>query len=169
MLLIISHSGYGHRHGQIFNGYIDDRCIVCSGQPFLDASRILINEGIDPNTVMIMRHKGSNIDALIGKIGIAAKLTVDEGDSSDGTPRFKTWKPFPDVSVFTQIAEGGENEQPSVSSKNDYPNTIGLGRNIGKIWMLNRQTGERVRVMPNEVVEYEIKGYIKGGPRSKLE
>jgi hypothetical protein len=36
---------------------------------------------------------------------------------------------------------------------------------IGTIWMLNRETGERARVKPSEVVEYETKGFIRRGIR----
>jgi len=37
----------------------------------------------------------------------------------------------------------------------------------GKVWMLNRSTGERARVLPGEVADYAAKGYERGGPRSK--
>lgn len=39
--------------------------------------------------------------------------------------------------------------------------------NVGKAWMLNRATGERARVDVGQIAEYEAKGFIKGGPRSK--
>lgn len=38
---------------------------------------------------------------------------------------------------------------------------------IGKVWMLNRQTGERARIDVAEISQYEARGYVKGGPRSK--
>ena len=37
--------------------------------------------------------------------------------------------------------------------------------NVGKAWMLNRATGERLRT--NEVDKYEALGYVKAGPRTK--
>ena len=37
--------------------------------------------------------------------------------------------------------------------------------NVGKAWMLNRATGERLRT--NEVDKYETLGYVKAGPRTK--
>jgi hypothetical protein len=61
-------------------------------QPLLDASRILIANGIDSSTHIIMRHAGSSTDALITTVGAAAKLRVKE---DDGLPRFRTWVPFP--------------------------------------------------------------------------
>jgi len=36
---------------------------------------------------------------------------------------------------------------------------------VGKAWMLNRVTGERLRT--NEVDKYEALGYVKAGPRTK--
>lgn len=38
---------------------------------------------------------------------------------------------------------------------------------VGKVWMLNRATGERARVLPGEVASYAAQGYVRGGPRSK--
>lgn len=38
---------------------------------------------------------------------------------------------------------------------------------VGKVWMLNRATGERARVLPAEVADYAAKGFERGGPRSK--
>lgn len=37
----------------------------------------------------------------------------------------------------------------------------------GKVWMLNRETGERARVSPGEVGSYIARGFNKAGPRSK--
>ncbi len=37
----------------------------------------------------------------------------------------------------------------------------------GKVWMLNRATGERARVLPGEVESYTSRGFERGGPRSK--
>ena len=37
----------------------------------------------------------------------------------------------------------------------------------GKVWMLNRSTGERARVHHNDVAEYQCKGFVLGGPRSR--
>jgi hypothetical protein len=46
-----------------------------------------------------------------------------------------------------------------------YPGRGGMF--VGKVWMLNRSTGERARVLPGEVADYVAKGFEKGGPRSK--
>lgn len=38
---------------------------------------------------------------------------------------------------------------------------------LGKVWMLNRATGQRARVNASEVEGYIVTGYIVAGPRSK--
>lgn len=64
------------------------------------------------------------------------------------------------ASIGDQAASDGENlisDRPS-----------GKGQVfLGKVWMLNRATGERARVDAGEVGNYEGRGFVKGGPRSK--
>jgi hypothetical protein len=56
----------------------DGRMIVrASRTPFCDAARRLLDEGVDPGTQLIMRHAGSETDALRSTVRVAAKLTVD--------------------------------------------------------------------------------------------
>jgi hypothetical protein len=66
--------------------------VLSSRVPLLEACRSLVAEGVDSNAWVIMRHAGSATDALRTKVGIAAKLTVAEGDR--GAPRFRSWKPM---------------------------------------------------------------------------
>jgi hypothetical protein len=80
-----------------FMARVDDRTVVTSSrQPFLDTARVLIARGHDPNTVVVMRastsaqHAGSGVYALRGKLGTAARLTVDESKT-----RFRRWAPHP--------------------------------------------------------------------------
>ncbi len=69
----------------------DDRVPVASSrQPFLDSARKLIERGYDPEAVMVMRYAGSDTKSLRSKVGVAARLTVDE---HNGT-RFANWKPL---------------------------------------------------------------------------
>jgi hypothetical protein len=78
------------RHGR-FAARLDGRVLVNSSRtPFLDAARRLIAEGADPSGIIIMRHRGSDVDALRARLGVAAGLTVEERDSR--TPRFVRWK-----------------------------------------------------------------------------
>ena len=37
----------------------------------------------------------------------------------------------------------------------------------GKVWVINRSTHHLCRIDPNELANYEAKGYVRGGPRSK--
>jgi hypothetical protein len=64
--------------------------------PLLGAARVLLAEGIAPETVLQMRHGGSDTVALTATVGVAAGLRVDEGGGT-GTPRFAKWKPFEGV------------------------------------------------------------------------
>ena len=61
----------------MFEGRIDDRLICISRQPLLDAARVVLAEGFDPNTYLVMRHAGSPDDSLSARIGSAAQLTVE--------------------------------------------------------------------------------------------
>ena len=39
-------------------------------------------------------------------------------------------------------------------------------RNAGKVWMINKTTGDKKRIDPDEIAQYEWAGYVRGGPRS---
>jgi hypothetical protein len=85
-------NGYGTR-GRLFDAELDGRVLVRrSAAPFCDAARLLLAEGVDPATKLVMRHSGSEIDALRSTIGAAAKLTVS--DDNSGKPRFRSYRPW---------------------------------------------------------------------------
>jgi len=76
--------------GQLFDGKVDGRFVVKrSPTPFCAAARVLLAEGLDPATKLVMRHEGSTHDALRSTVGAAAKITV--ADSSTGKPVFVPW------------------------------------------------------------------------------
>jgi hypothetical protein len=58
----------------------------CGGQlivartraPLLDGARALVAAGHHPDTIAVMRHAGSDIDALTARIGTAALFYVEE-------------------------------------------------------------------------------------------
>lgn len=56
----------------------DVTVLTNSRQPFLDAARVLIALGCDPNIMLFGRRKGSVSWSLRGRLGKAAKLTVGE-------------------------------------------------------------------------------------------
>jgi hypothetical protein len=59
-----------------FTARLGGRTLCTSTKPFLDAARVLLAEGIDPETVLHMRHLGSATVALRSTIGTTAGLTV---------------------------------------------------------------------------------------------
>jgi hypothetical protein len=64
--------------------------VLSSRQPLLDACRLLLRAAADPNSWVVMRHVGSDIEALRGKLGILAKLAVE--DDRLGRPNFRRWR-----------------------------------------------------------------------------
>jgi hypothetical protein len=87
--LVIVVEPVGHR-GR-FGARLEGRVLVASSRtPFCDAARVLLAEGVDPATRIVMRHAGSATDALSATVSGAAQLTVEDGDS----PRFRKWRPL---------------------------------------------------------------------------
>ena len=85
------------KRGPLFDGKVDGRTIITrSTQPLLDGCRVLIREGVDPDTRITMRHAGSTADALRSTVGGAAKLIVEEGAR---VPQVRRWKPSPHADV----------------------------------------------------------------------
>src|SRR5262249_55725154 len=80
----------------------EDRILCVSHQPFVDAARVLVDEGCDPTEILTMRHVGSETIALTAQLGAAAKCMVEEG-SSDG-PRFVQHVPWSSDPTVKQAA-----------------------------------------------------------------
>ena len=60
-------------------GQFDARCdgeviVARTRPPLLDSARALLAAGRDPDTIAVMRHAGSDIDALSARIGTAAQF-----------------------------------------------------------------------------------------------
>jgi hypothetical protein len=73
-----------------FIAHLDGRALCHrTFSPFLAAVRTLAAEGYDPASTIIMRHKGSNTDALSSTIGQAAGLSVRETQTL--SPRFERY------------------------------------------------------------------------------
>lgn len=62
-----------------FEARLDDELLCTSRQPLLDSARILAGRGVDPSTTLAMRHAGDDFDSLTATIGVAARLTVEDG------------------------------------------------------------------------------------------
>jgi hypothetical protein len=101
----------------LFEARVDGR-LVCakSRTPFMDTARVLLAEGCDPDTTIVMRSAGSDFDCLRSTVGAAAKLTVNEAG-----PRIVRWSPdrrFPS-SGSRIIAGNGEGlTQPAPAPEN---------------------------------------------------
>src|SRR5580692_139103 len=62
-----------------FEAWCGGQLIVASTrEPLLDGSRALLAAGHDPDTIAVMRHAGSDVDALTARIGMAAQFYVEE-------------------------------------------------------------------------------------------
>jgi len=71
----------------------DDRLLARSRTPFLDAARELLGSGVDPATVLVMRHAGSTTESLRAAVGVAATLTVEESAHGPVFRRHRTTPP----------------------------------------------------------------------------
>ncbi|MGY3131994.1 hypothetical protein ACVWZM_002676 [Bradyrhizobium sp. USDA 4501] len=81
------------RHGRFVATLVDGSVILPSSrQPPLDAARVLLARGCDPEQRLVMRHRGSSINAMSGKIGELAKWTVRETNTEG--PHFVPHQPF---------------------------------------------------------------------------
>jgi hypothetical protein len=99
--------------GQLFDSKVDGRSVVKrSTTPFCDAARVLLAEGADPSTKLVMRHEGSSHDALRSTVGAAAKLTVV--DDKGGKPIFTKWSPYDARSRSLDAPPMRETESPAV-------------------------------------------------------
>ena len=68
---------------------VDGRVLGAFSTPLCGAARVLASEGVPADTVLQMRHAGSDVVALAATVGVAAGLTVEE----EGL-RFVKWHPF---------------------------------------------------------------------------
>jgi hypothetical protein len=66
------------------------RLLAHSRTPFFDAARALLGDGADPAAWLTMMHAGRDDACLRARLGIAAKLTVEE--SAHG-PVARSWRP----------------------------------------------------------------------------
>jgi len=114
---------YPTKWAGLFEARVDGRMVCAKSRtPFLAAARVLLSEGHDPATVIVMRHAGSDLDCLKAKLGVAAKLAVDD----DG-PYFVHWKPdsrFPSAEsrIIDGTGEGATQPAPAPETpKNTHP------------------------------------------------
>lgn len=102
----------------LFEARLGDRRLCVSRQPFLDSCRVLLAERLDPNTAMVMRYAGSDVDCLTSKLGVAARLTVDES-----APRLRSWKAMPsrEGSRIIGLDAGSAPVEPRATNNDPQP------------------------------------------------
>src|SRR4051794_38652761 len=64
------------RHIEFFEATLDGRVLCRSRQPLLASARVLLAEGVAPETVIGMRRLGCRTIDMTGILGACAKLTV---------------------------------------------------------------------------------------------
>ena len=111
MLRVILHPAF-NRHGARLCGKfvvtLDGRQLCISRQPLLDAARVLLADGVDPETPIATRHAGSDFDAMTSTVGTAARWTVKENEIQ--SPHFVRWEAFPASRVRPSLRQ---NERPA--------------------------------------------------------
>ena len=84
-----------------FEARLNDRQLCVSKTPFFEAARVLMAEGVDPRTMLVMRHAGSQTDSLRASLAAASALTVEETIYG---PKLRRWKPFSALDGSLRIA-----------------------------------------------------------------
>jgi hypothetical protein len=90
--------------------------VGASRQPFLDAARVLIAAGYDPENWLEGWRPGATAFELRARLGIAAGLTVDETRTI-----FAPWKPFSPSAVCSSIRYPGETATIPASASSPFP------------------------------------------------
>lgn len=77
----------------VFIASLNGKPVCESHEPLCAAARELRRCGVPPDAVLVMRHDGAHHDAVRGRLGALARLTV--ADDRHGTPRLRRWKAAP--------------------------------------------------------------------------
>jgi hypothetical protein len=102
-----------------------DSVLCVSETPFFDGARALIRQGYDREFRLVMRHDGSANEALSGKLGIAANLTVKEYDDGRCPPTFAPYRCFPAHRVPQKSASGHVSEGSTAQIENPVGDETG--------------------------------------------
>src|SRR5262249_43934076 len=73
MLIVVKE----YKRRGLFDAYLDGRWLCRSHAPLLSAARVLLAEGIPPETPIMMRHQGSGTISLRSTGGGAAAVVVE--------------------------------------------------------------------------------------------
>lgn len=78
---------------QLWEAFRDGKWLCAHRDPFCGAARVLLAQGVAPETPLQMKHEGSKVVALRGTVGGAAALAVSEPDAGKG-PRLVPYRPY---------------------------------------------------------------------------
>jgi hypothetical protein len=80
------------RSGARFDAHLEGRCLGSFREPLFASARVLLAEGVAPETVIFMQHKGDAYWSLRSTVGAAAASTILENDHIG--PRLVKYRPF---------------------------------------------------------------------------
>ncbi len=114
--------------GSRFEARCEGQLIVAyTREPLLDGARALIAAGYHPDTIVTMRHAGSEIDALTARIGTAARFYVEE---SGHGPVLRSVKKAPPGAV--ERSPIGRTDHAAAPSCGTYARSDAADEVIGK-------------------------------------
>jgi hypothetical protein len=93
--LLVSFSHYTSSGTQYSAFLIDkdtSKFLLTSKTPFVDASRVILDLGYDPSTILEMYDNDQSMVCLRGRLRDIAGIVVIEGERSG--PRFGRYRPF---------------------------------------------------------------------------
>jgi hypothetical protein len=111
MLRVILHPAFNRRGARLHGKFVvtlDGWQLCVSREPLLAAARVLLADGVDPETFIATRHAGADFDAMTSTVGAAAKWTVRESETQ--SPHFVRWEAFPASRVRPSMCQ---NERPA--------------------------------------------------------
>ncbi len=113
-----------------YEATIDGRFLCRSKTPFLAGARVLLAEGVDPTTPLVMRHAGDDAIALQAAVGVAAGLTVIENEKTG--PRFSKFVPMDLDARLPRSPTRGDGDSGAASGevpeKEEQPSLEGTSR-----------------------------------------
>ena len=112
-----------------FEAYLNDRQLCVSRTPFYEAARVLMAEGVDPRTTLVMRHAGSQTDSLKASLAAAAGSTVEETIYG---PKLRRWKPLSALDGSLRIAPTAPGGSRSRAKDSDALHRVKVVGEIGE-------------------------------------
>lgn len=106
-------------------------------------------------------HMNLGSDIYMSFFGSSAKEAEDKARNWYENERKRAERIDPSIKSAATVSNDGWGDTGGWSK----PDTRGM-HFAGKIWMVNKSTGDKKRIDPSEQSLYEGRGYVRGGPRS---